>query len=78
MIGWSFGGCIRLTPTEMVFCGFLRKVTFFKKILVQKNIRNRVTRKKKGYIRFCRQMRPSLRRGLGPPSETVFPRFLGK
>ncbi len=36
MIRGSFGGCIRLTPTETVFRGFLRKVTIFEKIVVQK------------------------------------------
>ncbi len=79
MIGGSFRGCIRLTPIEMFFRGFLRKVTFFEKIVVQKNIRIRVTRKKKGYIRFCHQMRPSLGRGLGPlgHSFSLFSRKIG-
>ncbi len=74
MLLGSSGGSILPTPTKTGFRGFLGKGTFFEKIVIQKNIRNLITRKK-GYIRFHRHMRPSLRRGLGPPWKQFFPVF---
>ncbi len=59
-------------PHRNGFLWFSRKRHIFGKNCNTKNNRNLITRKK-GYIRFHRQMHPSLRRGLGPLGNSFSP-----